>query len=92
MARTTGIVLATGAATLANEVVFAPLLGEAVNVNWRILPATAGLALALAGLERLSEPFAVGLAWLAFGTALFVPFGNAPTPVQNAARVLGYTK
>ena len=93
MARSTGIVITVGAITAANEVIFAPLLGEkGVQFNWRIIPATAGLALALAGLERVAPDFAVGLAWLSLFTALVVPFGNAPTPLQNATEVLGYTK
>jgi hypothetical protein len=90
MAASTGIVLAVGAITLANEAVFAPLLGESVAVNWRIIPATAGLALALAALEKIAPGFAVGLAWLSLVTAVAVPFGNAPTPLANATRVLGY--
>lgn len=92
MAKSTGIVLAVGAITLANEVIFAPLLGEKVTVNWRIIPATAGLALALSALERLAPKFAVGLAWLSLITAVTVPFGNAPTPLDNATKALGYAK
>jgi hypothetical protein len=106
MARSTGIVIATGAITLANDAIFAPALtgGKkggvsaglistgAGAVNWRIIPATAGLALALAGLERIAPAFAVGLAWLSLATVLIVPFGNAPTPLENATRLLGYTK
>lgn len=91
MAESTGVVLAVGALTLANEIVFAPLLGQQVNVNWRIIPATAGLAIALAGLETIAPGFAVGLAWLSLAAALVVPFGNAPTPLQNAVKVLGYS-
>ena len=90
MAESTGIVVAVGAITLANEALFAPAAGAGkIAVNWRIIPATAGLALALAGLEKLAPKFAVGLAWLALATVLFVPFGNAPTPIENAIRVLG---
>lgn len=90
MARSTGIVLATGAVTFANEALFAPLAGTGkVQVNWRIIPATAGLALALALLERAAAGFAVGLAWLGLAAVLVIPFGNAPTPLDNAARLLG---
>jgi hypothetical protein len=92
VARSTGIVLAIGAVTLANEALFAPMAGQSVSVNWRIVPATAGLALALAGLERLAPDFAVGLAWLGLVSALFLRFGNAPTPIENASKILGYTK
>jgi hypothetical protein len=91
MADSTGIVLAVGGITAANELLFAPLTGGKVSFNWRIIPATAGLALALAGLERLSHPFAVGLAWLSLAAVLSVPFGNAPTPLQNALKIMGYS-
>lgn len=91
MARSTGVVLAIGGITAANEVLFAPVAGSGhVAFNWRILPATAGLALALAGLERLAPDFAVGLAWLGLVTVLVVPIGNAPTPLQNANKILGF--
>lgn len=91
MAQSTGIVLAAGALTAANEALFAPLAGGSVTFNWRILPATAGLALALAGLEHLAPGFAVGLAWLGLATVLLVPFGHAPTPLQNALKIMGYS-
>lgn len=90
MADSTGIVLAVGGITAANELLFAPAAGGKVSFNWRIIPATAGLALALAGLERLSHPFAVGLAWLSLVAVLSVPVGNAPTPLQNAIKIMGY--
>lgn len=90
MADSTGIVLAVGGITAANELLFAPATGGKVSFNWRIIPATAGLALALAGLERLSHAFAVGLAWLSLAAVLSVPFGNAPTPLQNAIKIMGY--
>lgn len=91
MSEAAGIALVVGAITLANEAVFAPILGEKVAVNWRIVPATLGLALALGGLEKIAPKFAVGLAWLSLITALVVPIGHAPTPLDNASRVLGYT-
>lgn len=90
MAASTGPVLVAGGLTAANELIFAPLNGQKVTFNWRIIPATAGLALALAGLERAAPKFAVGLAWLSVLTILIVPFGNAPTPLENATKALGY--
>lgn len=91
MARSTAVVLATGAMTLANEAIFAPMAGQTVTVNWRIVPATAALAVALGALEHLAPEFAVGLAWLALVSALFIPVGNAPTPIDNLSKILGYT-
>lgn len=90
MAKSTGIVLAVGGITVANEVIFAPVLGEKVAFNWKVIPAVAGLGLALAGLERAAPQFAVGLAWLSLVTVLVVPFGNAPTPLTNINKILGY--
>lgn len=93
MARSTGIILTAGAITLANEAVFAPLASGgkiSASFNWRIIPATAGAALALAGLEHLSEQFAVGVAWIALVTVLFAKLGNAQPPLVNASRMLGF--
>ena len=90
MAQSTGLAITVGAITAANEVLFAPMLGEKVSFNWRILPATAGLALALAGLERIAPGFATGLAYLALATVMIVPFGNAPTPLQNINKLMGF--
>lgn len=93
MARSTGIALAAGAVTFGNEALFAPLAGTGkVNVNWRIIPATAGWALALALIEKVAPGFAVGLAWLSLATVLVVPFGNAPTPLENLNRLMGSKK
>jgi hypothetical protein len=93
MAQSTGIVIAVGGITLANELLGATLNKQqwsASSVNWRVIPATAGLALALAGLEHLAPKFAVGLAWLSLATVLIVPFGHQPTPLDNAIKVLGF--
>jgi len=91
MARSTGIVLAVGAITSANELFLAPIAtGAKVSYNWRIIPATAGLGLALAGLERLAPGFAVGLAYLTLAAVLVVPFSSKPTPLDNAVKVMGY--
>jgi uncharacterized protein (DUF983 family) len=89
-----GISIVVGGITIANEVLFAPLASgkptwQMVNV-WRVVPATLGLALALSGLEKVAPKFAVGLAWLSLATVLIVPFGKAPTPLDNALKVMGY--
>jgi len=90
MAASTGPVLVAGAITFVNEGLLAPAAGDGPAVwNWKVIPATAGLALALAGLEKLAPGFATGLAWLAFVTVLVVPVGNAPTPLATASKALG---
>ena len=93
MARSTGIILAAGGITLANEAIFAPLAGGkpiTKGFNWRVVPATAFAAMALAGLEHLSEALAVGVAWIALITVLFARLGKAPAPLENVTSVLGY--
>jgi hypothetical protein len=95
MAASTGIVVAVGGITLGNELLGATLNKQtwsASSINWRVIPATAGLAIALTLLEKLAPKFAVGLAYLSLATVLIVPFGNQPTPLDNATRVLGYKK
>ena len=91
MAASTGPVLAAGAITFVNEALLAPAAGEGpAQWNWRVIPATAGLALALGLLEKLAPGFAAGLAWLTLATVLLVPVGNAPTPFQTASKALGF--
>jgi hypothetical protein len=86
------IILITGTITAANEVLFAPLAGAASELfNWRLLPATGIAALLVEGLSRINPQIALGIAVTALITALFVPMGKAGSPVQNAAKALGYT-
>ena len=85
--------MAAGGIAAANEALFAPLAGRGTpwsNFNWRIVPATAILALTLAGLEKVTPGFAAGLGGLAIVAVLIVPYGNARPPVDNVLKVLGY--
>lgn len=94
-ARSTGLVMAAGGIAIANEALFAPLAGSGTpwsNLNWRLFPATAILALALAGLEKLTPSFAVGLAGLTVVAVIIVPYGNAKPPIDNVLKVMGYEK
>lgn len=91
MAETTGPVLAAGAIAAANEALFAPISGGGtVNTAavFRIIPATIGLALALALLERAAPGFAKGLAWLLVFGVLIFPVGHAPSVLDNANKIL----
>lgn len=93
MNRSTGLVVAAGGIAVANEALFAPLAGHGTpwkNLNWRLVPATAFLALALGGLETVAPKFAVGLAGLTVAAVLIVPYGNATPPIQNVLKVMGY--
>lgn len=97
--RSTGLVLAAGGVAAANELLFAPLSSAAaggkntgVTFNWRLVPATALLALALGGLEKLAPTFAVGLAGLTLAAVFLVPYGHADSPLDNILKTMGYAK
>lgn len=87
MARSTGPILAVGGITLANQVLLAK---EPQDIDWRIPIATAIAAGGLALFERVSPELAVGLAWIALVTVLFVRVDKkAKSPAENLLRILG---
>jgi hypothetical protein len=95
MAQSTGVIVAVGAISFANQVAFRPIAsGGAISPNlsaaWRIPVGTAAAAMALAGLEKLSPKLAVGLAYISLITVLFARIGGTPAPLENVAKVLGY--
>lgn len=95
MDRSTGLVLAAGGVALANEALFAPLATHTApwkDLNWRLVPATAVLALALGGLGQIAPGFAHGLAGLTLAAVFLIPYGHAPSPLDNILHVLGYAK
>jgi hypothetical protein len=78
MAKSTGPILAVGAITLANEVVL-----QGRGFNWRVPIATGIAALVLDGIEHVSEPLAVGIAWIALVAVLFTRIDpNTPAPIE----------
>lgn len=90
--RSTGYVLAAGGIVLANEAIFVPLqTGKTplASVNWRIVPATAIMALALGGMEALNPEFGAALGMLVLLSVLVIPLGNAGSPLENAAKAFG---
>jgi hypothetical protein len=92
MASAAGLALAAGGIALANEAIFVPLAEKETplkTINWRIVPATAILALVLTGLEKLSEPLGKGLAGLALLAVLVIPVGNASSPLETAGKAFG---
>ena len=91
MAASTGPVLVAAGITAFSELFLEPGHGLS-KLNWRLLPAAGGLALALAGLEKIAPAFAVGLAWLTVLGVLIVPFGGGPPPIEAAATALGYAQ
>lgn len=97
MASAAGLVLAAGGIAAANEAIFVPIANHkdfATSIKtdsnlFRLIPATAILALTLTGLEKVSEPLGKGLAALVLLAVLILPVGNAPTPLENAAKMVG---
>ncbi|HEY1622124.1 MAG TPA: hypothetical protein VGG25_31190 [Streptosporangiaceae bacterium] len=90
MAGSTSWVLAAGGIAAANEALFVPAeTGKAPDFGsvWRILPATGLLAVGLALLGQAVPGFATGIAKLLVVGVLVFPVGNAPTPLQNAAKL-----
>lgn len=86
MADSTGPILAVGAITIANQ----SLLSEPQQeIDFRVVPATAIVAIGLALLERASRGLAVGIAWIALVTVLFVRLGRAPSPAENLLKIIG---
>ena len=94
MASAAGLVLAAGGIAAANEVIFVPLeTGHAPTWSqdsslWRLIPATAILALTLTGLEKISEPLGKGLAGLVLLAVLIIPVGKAPSPLETLGNVV----
>jgi hypothetical protein len=84
-------VLLAGGLAAANEAIFAPLAVHQAE-NWdaafRIVPATAGLALGLALLEQAASGFAMGLAWLLVVGVLVFPLSKAPPVITNVNKIL----
>lgn len=88
-----GIALATGGITAANELFFAPVTGSgAKSFNFRIIPATVIFAVGLQGLSSLSPTLAKGIGITALVTVLFTRVGNAPAPIENIDKFLGFNK
>lgn len=77
--RSTAPVLAIGAITLTNMVIL-----HRQPLDMRVPIATAAAALVFAGAEKVWEPGAVGVAYLALVTTLFVPIAGQPAPIQSA--------
>jgi hypothetical protein len=92
MLSSTGYVLAAGGLVAVNEAIFAPIVDHTqpwTSLNWRIVPATAILALLLGGVEKLNAPFGKGLGMLVLLAVLVIPSGKAQTPLSNIAKVMG---
>jgi hypothetical protein len=92
MADSTGWVLAAGGIVAVNEALFVPIeTGKPPDFSsvWKLVPATALLAVGLVGLEKAVPEFTVGLAKLLLVGVLVFPIGKAPTPLESAASLVG---
>ncbi len=81
MAKSTGIVLAAGGISFANE------WYNDNTPNFRIVVATLGVALLFDGIERINEGAAVGLASIMLITVLITPI-HKKTPVDTVNDIL----
>jgi hypothetical protein len=84
MAESTGIVVTAGVITFGNDWV------QTGKPNWRIAMGTLGTALVFAGLEKLDEQAAVGLAVIVMITVLLG--GVTPgvkSPAQEVLSLMG---
>lgn len=87
-----GFVLAAGGIVAANEVLFMPMEGQGnpvSNFNWKIIPATAILAIVLSGFEKFAPDFGNILGGMVLLSVLILPVGNSPPPLENIAKVVG---
>lgn len=82
MAQTTGPVLAIGTLTLANRVIFN---GQAMD--WKVPIGTGIAAVLFSGAERVAPRLAVGLAYLALVSVVFVRVDPVvPSPAESALK------
>lgn len=80
MAQTTGIVLAIGGITLANQVIF-----NDQEMDWKIPIATGIAALTFSGIEKANAQIGVGLAYVALVAVLFTRIDpKVPSPTESA--------
>ena len=85
--RTTGPILAVGVITIGTDVL---LRNEKPDL--RVAVATGLAAGAFALLEKVSEPFAVGLAYVALGAVVLTRVDpSKPAPAELVADALGYS-
>lgn len=82
MAESTGPILAIGAITLANRVVF-----NGHPMNWKVPIGTTIAAVLFAGAERAVGRSAVAMAYLALVTVVFARVDpSVPSPAESALR------
>lgn len=86
MAGSTGPILATGLITMANDV-----LGNGKGIAAVVPTAVAATiaAVLLDGMEHISAPLAIGIAWIALVTSLLIKPKSGNSAVTNLLRMTG---
>ena len=93
-----GIIMATGAMTIANDAIQGnqPLTTVVDKINWKVIPATVVAAGIFYALEQMNAPMAKGFAALAFLTAFiggdsyFNVNANKTSPLGTLLNTFGY--
>jgi hypothetical protein len=89
MAKSTGVVIAIGAMSYGNDVVFN---GQNPTQAIPVIVATGIAAGLLALLERVNQQMAVGIAWIALVTMALIPPAKGNSLVTNLLNATGYEK
>ena len=90
MSKSTGPILASGALTWANQVLFSPEPNQStLDTTVRIGVATGLVAAAMFGIEKVAPPIAVSIAWVGLVTVLFVRIDGKPTPLERLIDTVG---
>ncbi|SEF12909.1 hypothetical protein SAMN05216489_09987 [Streptomyces sp. 3213] len=80
MAKTTGVILAIGAITVANRVVF-----NGKDMDWRIPVATGLASMTFAALEKVNQEAALSLSYMALISVLLTRIDpKVPSPTESA--------
>jgi hypothetical protein len=87
MSKSTGIIVAVGAMSYGNEVIFN---GQSPTEAIPVIVATAIAGGMLALLEHVNQEFAVGIAWIALVTMALVPPKHGNSLVTNLLNSTGY--
>jgi hypothetical protein len=90
--KSTGYILAAGGLVLANDAIFIPMESGQTPlqaINWRVVPATAIMALVIGGVESLNPGFGAGLGLLVLLSVLVIPMGHGGSPLENMAKAFG---
>lgn len=80
MAKTTGIILAIGGISIANQVIF-----NDQEMDWKVPIATGIAAMTFSGIEKINPQIGVGLAYVALVAILFTRIDpKVPSPTESA--------